>query len=63
MSDVKYEVKTVKFSKDKFLVKIYDTVKRKGQTIDIQIPEEVNKIANKFFSYVSIEHEVIMTGG
>lgn len=34
-TDQKYEIKTLKFMKEKFCLKIYDTQLKKGQTIDI----------------------------
>jgi len=53
----------MKFKKDKFEVKIYDSQNKKGVTKDIMIPEEIKRIATRFFSYVNIGKNIIMSGG
>lgn len=51
-TDARYELKTLKFIKDKFVVKIYDTQSKKGTQIDLEIPYDVSKIPSRNFSYV-----------
>lgn len=53
----------MKFSKDRFVVRIYDSLMRKGEAIDIPIPDNIKRYPTKFYSYVSIGNEILMAGG
>lgn len=64
VGDPKYEIRTMKFKKDKFEIKSYDAQNKKGINKDVIIPEEVKRIATKHFSYVSLGNKsILMTGG
>ncbi|CDW79004.1 kelch motif family protein [Stylonychia lemnae] len=62
-ADQRYELRTMKFKKDKFEVKTYDSQNKKGITKEIIIPDECKRIATRFFSYVNIGKNIMMSGG
>eukprot|EP00347_Sterkiella_histriomuscorum_P023731 403333576 len=64
VGDPKYEIRTMKFKKDKFEVKSYDAQNKKSTNIEILIPDEIKRIPTRFFSYVNIGNKkVLMSGG
>lgn len=56
-------MKTLKYSKDKFLVKTFDTKKKKGSVVEIIMPEQIWRIATKFYGYVALDNDILMCGG
>jgi hypothetical protein len=45
------------------VVKTFDSLMKRGENIDILIPENIRRIATKFFSYVSVKDDILMAGG
>lgn len=63
ITDQRYEVKTLKFKKDKFEVKIYDCQNKTSKTKHIEIPEESRRVPTKSFGYVSLGADFLLSGG
>ena len=61
--DTKYELRTLKFKKDRFEVKTYDAINKKGSTVVVPISEEYRRIATKSFGYVNLGTYILMCGG
>ena len=62
-SDSRFELKTLKFVRDRFVIKLYDTQNKKGSQVEVYIPEECRRVPTRHFSYVSLGQHMLMSGG
>jgi hypothetical protein len=61
--DSKYELKFLRFRKDKFELKIYDAKNKQGSTVEIPVPEQYRRIATVNFGFLNCGSYVVMNGG
>ena len=65
ISSQRYELKLLKFVKDKFQIKSFDTKLKKRQEYDFELSEKLGKVPTKYYSYAIVNDtdQVFMTGG
>ena len=64
IADQRYEVRSLRFKKDRFELKVYDCENRVGQARSIAVPPTCERVPTRHFGYVGVgAGQILLSGG